>query len=175
MEALQKENASLLRRIESMAEARNKEILDLQYAFAERIRELEKLKGCDSSEKIAELTSKIVSLQEDLRTKEKECVQYQKQIVDQDKQIEAGKRREKMMRDEIEQLKIAAMKPQEPPEPQIDIAELIAPLETELHRLSDLVAEKQAEIERLQNLVHEECEERNKLLAILKSHKISSK
>ena len=175
MEALQKENISLLKKIETMAEARNKEILDLQFAFAERIRELEKLKGCDSSEKIAELTSKIVSLQENLRMKEKECVKYQNQILDQDKQIEAGKRREKMMRDEIEQLKIAAMKAQEPKEPEIDIGELIAPLETELHRLSDLVAEKQTEIDRLQNLVQEECDERNKLLAILKSHQIPVK
>lgn len=171
MENLQRENAALRKKIEDMAEARNKEILDLQYAFAERIRELEKFKGSESSDKIAELSSKIVTLQNTIREKEKDIVKYEKQIVSQEKEIESGKRREKIMKDEIEKLKLELSKSHESSEAQIDISELISPLEAELQRLSDLVSEKQSQIENLQNVVHEECQERDKLLAIIRKQK----
>lgn len=168
---LAKENASLRKQLELLAEARNQEVLDLQHHFAQRIKELEKLKGLDRSAEIEALNAKIIELEGDRVKQKEENIQLTQTVKELERKLKEAEQSKEDMSYALERARIQAMqaaaKPPPPPQPEINIDEIFASFEEQMAELADVIAQKQEEINRLQKLVHDECQERVKLQTIL--------
>lgn len=166
---LKKENENLRKQLAQLGDARNREILDIQHNFAERIRELEKMKGLDREGEVQSLKEKIQSLERDLLKQKEENLEQKKTIRDLENKLKESEIRREQISYSLEKARIDALKAasQPPPEPAFNIEEILSPLEEQVACLADVIAEKQEEINRLQKLVQEECEERVKLQLLL--------
>lgn len=169
---LAKENASLRKQLELLAEARNQEVLDLQHHFAQRIKELEKLKGLDRSAEIEALNAKIIELEGDRVKQKEENIQLTQTVKELERKLKEAEQSKEDMSYALERARIQAMQaaakpPPPPPQPEINIDEIFASFEEQMAELADVIAQKQEEINRLQKLVHDECQERVKLQTIL--------
>jgi chromosome segregation ATPase len=164
---LKKENESLKRQLEQLAEARNREILDLQYNFANQLRELHKAKGLDKTEEIAGLNEKIHVLEVDLANERKENGTLKTAIGEVESKLKAADGHIRSLTQALETARAEAQKPHSVPPPQIDFEQMLAPFEEQLENLRGCITQKQAEIKRLQGVVHQECAERLRLQSML--------
>lgn len=165
---LRKENENLRRQLSQLEEARNREVLDIQHNFAERIRELENMKGLNREGEIQSLKDKITCLERELQSQKTENSKNQKTIRDLENKLKESEIRREQISYSLEKARIDTLKAaSQPPPPELNIEELLAPLEEQLVCLVDVIAQKQEEINRLQKLVQEECEERVKLQKLL--------
>ena len=168
----QKEIESLNRKLITLGEARNQEILDLQHRFAARLRELERQKGFENFEELKKLNEKITELEVTIAEKDKENLELKNENSElREKLKEAGKKQEDtsflLEKARIDILKLQMEKQETDNQPEIDYQELLKPLEDQLECLKAVIVQKQAEINRLQKLVHEECHERMRLQSLI--------
>ena len=165
---LAKENANLRRQLDLLAEARNQEVLDLQHHFAERIKELERLKGLDKSAEVEALNAKIIELERESVKQKEEIIQLRQTVKELEGKLRDAEKSKDEMEYSLERARIQAMQAAAKPKtPEINIDEIFASFEEQMEGLADVIAQKQEEINRLQKLVHDECQERVKLQTIL--------
>ena len=175
---LERENANLRKQLAILADARNQEVLDLQHHFAERIRQLEAMKGLDKSAELEALNGKIVEMEGELLRRKEENTELRQKAEELEKKVKELERKlketEKSKEDMhywLEKAKADALKAAQVErarsDPAINIDELLMVFEEQMAALTEVVTQKQEEIKRLQKLVHKECEERVRLQKIL--------
>jgi small-conductance mechanosensitive channel len=164
---LRKENESLKRQLEQLAEARNREILDLQHNFANQLRELEKTKGLDRTEEIAGLNQRIRQLESELANEKKDNASLKNTVSQLEGKLKSAECQIKCLSDSLETARMEAQKTRPAQPPPIDFEAMLAPFEEQLENLRLCLTQKQTEIKRLQGVVHQECAERLRLQNLL--------
>ena len=163
-EFLRTENANLKQQLQQLAEARNKEVLDLQHAFAEKLKKLQREKG-------ASLNDEMKKENEDLKAKLKAVEEENKRIKQENDELQNKLKKstlsENSLRAELNHLKSQKQNQNNEKQQLPDINELIEPYEKQILELAEVVKQKQNEILRLQGVIQQECEERLKLQAAL--------
>jgi chromosome segregation ATPase len=164
---LRKENESLKRQLEQLAEARNREILDLQANFGAQLRALQQAKFPDKTEEIARLNARIRQLESELANETKEKDKLLVTIGQLESKLKVADIQIRSLTQSLASATAEAQKPKPAAPPAIDFEAMLAPFEEQLEQLRILVTQKQAEIKRLQGVVHEECAERLRLQGLL--------
>jgi chromosome segregation ATPase len=166
--ALERENEALKRQLQTQADARNQEILDLQHHFADQLREIERMKGVNNPDEIGALKQRFRQLEERVSEQTAESAALKAQLA----KLQADAKRQAEETDSLqyslERARLEILKAT-PAQQAVNYEELLAPLEEQLAGLTAIIADKQAEIVRLQKLVHKECQERLRLQTLLGS------
>jgi chromosome segregation ATPase len=163
---LARENESLKRQLEQLADARNREIMDLQHHFEEQLRELERLKGVDKGPEISAFKDRISQLEPGLTKQTRENAALKQQVTRLQSELKERDQTNQSLTVALDRARIDVLKATER-RPEVNYEDLLAPLEEQLESLTTVITQKQDEINRLKKLVHKECEERIRLQAML--------
>lgn len=164
---MQAENDRLRRQLDQLSEAKNREVLDIQHHFADRVRELERLKGLDKAAEIDGLNAKISELEKtDLQQKSKNAElaltvsQLEKKLNEtEENRVNTAQRLERLKKEAEEKVEVVPST--------VNYDELLDPLREHLTSLGEVVALKDEEIKTLEELIQKEGEERARLERIL--------